>query len=332
MLSRAMIVGPPARGNRGGPQAPSRSRAYVGDGVGRSGGYGLASRKENPFRQPLRLGICGPPPFRRVRTGGHDGGYVAGLPIPSGTDESQDDDRVSLWWASLDVSGSALRRLTACLSSEERQRADRFRRPLERARFVAARGWLRHLLASQLRCVPGAIPIVTGDRGKPRLACSDLFFSASRTASIALYATSWRMELGVDIEAIRSIADVDGIVARFMSPGEQRALASLPPAHRLPAFFRCWTRKEAWVKGIGTGLGFPLRDVEVWDGGRRQATVSDWSIHQVDVAPGFAAAVAGAGPGEWVPQVPRRVVASSLAYSYRPPPGCSPRALVAKGG
>jgi 4'-phosphopantetheinyl transferase len=327
-----MIAGPPPKVNRGGSQAASRSRAYVEDGVGRRGGSGLASRKENPFSQPPRMGRCGSPPFRRVKTGGRDCGDVVGLPVPSGTDESQDDSRVSLWWASLNVSGSTLPRLTACLSSEERKRADSFRRPLDRRRFLAARGWLRHLLASQLGCVPGDVPKVTGDRGKPRLACSDLFFNASWTASIALYATSWRMDVGVDIEAIRTIADVDGIVARFMSPAEQRALASLPPAHRLAAFFQCWTRKEAYVKGIGTGLGFPLPDLDVWDGGRRQATVSGWSIHQVDVAPGFAAAVAGTGPGEWVPQGPRRLVASSLAYSYRPPPGCSPRALVAQGG
>jgi 4'-phosphopantetheinyl transferase len=236
---------------------------------------------------------------------------LAGLPVPSRIDESQDDSRVSLWWASLDVSSSALRRLTACLSSEEQQHADGFRRPLDRRRFLAARGWLRHLLASQLGCGPGDVPKITRDRGKPRLACSDLFFSASRTAGTALYATGWRMDLGVDIEAIRTIAEVDGIVARFMSPAEQRAMASLPPAHRLPALFQCWTRKEAYVKGIGTGLGFPVQNLDVWDGGRRQVTVSGWTIHQVDLAPQFAAAVAGTGPGEWGPQVPRRLAASS---------------------
>ncbi len=140
------------------------------------------------------------------------------------------------------------------------------------------------------------------------------------------------MEVGVDIETIRATADIDGMAARFMSPAEQRALASLPPWQRLAAFFECWTRKEAYVKGIGTGLSFPLRDVDVWDGGRRPATVSGWSVHQVDVAPGFAAAVAGAGLGDWVPQVPRRLGASSLDHSYRPPPGCSPAALAAQGG
>src|SRR5262249_37272084 len=153
--------------------------------------------------------------------------------------------------------------------------------PIDRARFLAARGWLRHLLASQVRSTPDDIAIVTSDRGKPRLACSDLSFSAARTASIALYATSWRMEVGVDIEAIRATTDIDGIAARFMSPAEQRALASVNASQRIVALFQCWTRKEAYVKGIGTGLSFGLEDVDVWDGGRGPATVSGWSIHQV---------------------------------------------------
>lgn len=245
-----------------------------------------------------------------------DHGYIVGLPVRAGTDESQAGRRLSLWWAPLDISASSLRGLAACLSSEERQRADRFYRPLDRGRFVAARGWLRQLLASQLGCAAGDITIVTGDCGKPRLACSDLSFSAARTASIALYAISWTMEVGVDIEAIRATADIDGIAVRFMSPAEQQALASLPARQRLAASFQCWTRKEAFVKGIGTGLSFPLREVDVWDGGRRPATVSGWSVHQVDVAPGLAAAVAGASLGDWVPQAPRRFGALSLDPSY----------------
>jgi len=232
---------------------------------------------------------------------------VIGLSVLAGSDESQAGAHLSLWWASLDVSATALRGLASCLSSEERQRADRFHRPLDRERFLTARGWLRRLLASQLRCAPGDVRIVTADGGKPRLAGSDLAFSAARSAGIALYATSWRMDVGVDVEAIRATADVDGIAARFFSPAEQRALASLPPAQRLTASFECWTRKEAYAKGISTGLTFPLRTVDVWAGGRRPAVVSGWSVHQVDVAPGFAAGVAGAGPGDWVPELPRKL-------------------------
>lgn len=245
-----------------------------------------------------------------------DRDYIVGFPGSAGSDESQAGVGLSLWWAPLDCTTSALRGLAACLSSEERRRADQFHSSFERGRFLAARGWLRHLLASQLGCAPGEIRIVAGDRGKPRLACSELSFSASRTAGIALYATSWTMEVGVDIEAIRAIADIDGIATRFMSPAEQRALICLPSAQRLEAFFQCWTRKEAFVKGIGTGLSFPLRDVDVWDSGGRSITVFGWSVHQVDVAPGLAAAVAGASLGDWVPHFPRRLDASSLDHSY----------------
>jgi 4'-phosphopantetheinyl transferase len=115
------------------------------------------------------------------------------------------------------------------------------------------------------------------------------------------------MDVGVDVEAIRATADIDGIAARFFSPAEQRALASLPPAQRVAASFQCWTRKEAYVKGIGAGLTVPLRTVEVWAGGRQRVAVSGWSVHQVDMAPGFAAAVAGAGIGAWVPNVPQEL-------------------------
>lgn len=194
--------------------------------------------------------------------------------------------------------------MAECLSSEERQRASRFHRPLDRARFLAGRGWLRRLLAREMLCAPGEVRIVTGDVGKPRLACGNLRFNAARSAGIAFYATSWRMEVGVDVEAIRPAANVDEIAARLFSPAEQRALASLPPAQRMEASFQCWTRKEAYVKGVGAGLSFPLRTVDVWARGRPRTVVSGWSIHQVNLVPGFAAAVAGADVGEWIPGVP----------------------------
>jgi 4'-phosphopantetheinyl transferase len=245
------------------------------------------------------------------------------LSVHAGTDDAQAGAGLSLCWAPLDISATALRGLSSCVSPEERQRADLFRRPLDRARFLAARGWLRRLLASQLLCAPGEVPIVTGDSGKPMLACSDLCFSAARSAGIALYAMSWTMDVGVDVEAIRATADMDAIAARFFSPAEQRALASLPPAQRLAASFQCWTRKEAYVKGIGAGLTFPLRTVDVWAGGRQPVMVSGWSVHQVDVAPGFAAAVAGAGIGAWVPNVPCKLGAEVGLVAPGERPSCN---------
>lgn len=332
MLGRAITPGPRARVLRGGSHRPSGSAVDVGEeSDGRRRVNDAAGQERKHVRQHVGPGRCGLPAHRKMMTGGCHHHYSVDVPVTDRAD-APPARIVRLLWAPLDISPSHLRGLAGCLSSEELQRAARFHRPLDRARFLAARGWLRHLLAIELRCAPSDIRIVADHGRKPRLACADLCFSSARSAGIALYATSWRMEVGVDIEAIRATADINGIVARFMSPAEQRALLALPPTPRLAALFQCWTRKEAYAKGIGTGVRLPLRDIDVWERGARAATLSGWSIHQVDIAPGFAAAVAGASLDDWVPQDPRRLDTSGLDHPYRPPPGCSPLPWWRKGG
>jgi 4'-phosphopantetheinyl transferase len=231
-----------------------------------------------------------PPPQRKGLTTAIEHA-VAPLPGRGRYPITTFNDTVSLWWAPLDVSASELGGLASCLSRGERVRANRFSAPLDRSRFVAARGWLRRLLAGQLGCAPDQVRIDAGDGGKPRLADADLSFNTAVSAGVAVYATSWSMEVGVDVEAIRAIPDADAVAARFFSAAEQRALASLPEPPRREAFFRCWTRKEAYLKGIGVGLTVPTDAVEVGVGGG-PVTFSGWSVHDLGVAPGFAAAVA----------------------------------------
>ncbi len=215
--------------------------------------------------------------------------------------------RVAVWWAPLDLAGPALRTITSCLSAEERRHASRLRRPRDRMRFEAARAWRRRLLARQLGCAPADVAIVTDDRGKPRVADCALRFSGARSGAIAVYATSWDMELGVDVEAIRPIGELRGIVARFFTRAEQQDVESLPPAERLAAVFDCWTHKEAYVKGTGAGLTFPIDTADVWTDGSRAVRVPGWSIHRVKLRAGYAAAVAGADAGGWFPSAPLRL-------------------------
>lgn len=215
--------------------------------------------------------------------------------------------RLALWWAPLDVPEATLSRLTSCLSPEEAKRGERFVRPLDRERFAARRGWLRHLLARELLCAPGEVPIVAAPGGKPHLAGLGLRFSLSHSSGMALYALSWEMEVGVDLEEIREASEFEGIAARLFSRAERTAIASLDPPRRLEASFQCWASKEAYVKGLGTGITFPLDTLDVYGGDREYTTVSGWSVQQIDVAPGFAAAVAAENLSAWVPRVPRRL-------------------------
>jgi hypothetical protein len=177
--------------------------------------------------------------------------YVNNIVLRAMPHKSRAGDDLCLWSAPLDLSDSALGDLETCLSAEERQRADRYYRPADRARFVAARGWLRHLLATQLVCTPAEIRLVTDVRGKPRVAGSALHFSAARSRGTAVFATSWRGEIGVDVEEIRpsSDSDVDGLTAGFFSPGSGAAHGGYLPVLDLQGGIR---------QGHGTRAQLPV--------------------------------------------------------------------------
>ncbi len=215
--------------------------------------------------------------------------------------DGRDDGRLLLWWTPLDLSATALREAGECLTTEELRRAERYAQAKDRDRFVAARAGLRRVLARQLGCPPAQVRIEVAEGGKPHLAGSDLRFNASRSGDKALYATSWTTEVGVDLERIRPDVDVDGLARRFFTEKERRALASRTGEERLVAAFECWTRKEAYVKGVGAGLRLPLKELDVWSGRDEPTTVGGWLIHQVQVSAAFAAAVAGESLADWVP-------------------------------
>jgi len=232
--------------------------------------------------------------------------------------EADHSSPVQLWRANLDLVGAELEAISQWLSPEERQRAQAYRDPAARDRFTAARGRLRLILGKELGRAPGEVGIVGKLGQKPTLNGSSLQFSASRSGSEALFATSWSLEVGVDIEAIRPIDDLERIAARFFSARERAALRTLASEERLVASFRCWTCKEAYVKATGTGLGVPLAELETWSPEAMAMAIDGWVVHQLDMGPGHAAAVAGTSRDNWVPGAPNSVEWSPILGE---PPG-----------
>ncbi len=189
--------------------------------------------------------------------------------------------------------------LRAYLSVEETARAAALRRARDRERFAAAHGWLRHLLGAELGCHPADVPIITSPSGKPEVWGTDIRFSVSCSNELGLFAIACGTDVGVDVEAIGPEADIDRVAAIFFSPTERGALADMRYAERLRSSFECWTCKEAYVKGTGRGLDDDVRTFETWTGDGKPARVGDWFVHPVEVASGFAAALAihrGANP------------------------------------
>jgi 4'-phosphopantetheinyl transferase len=150
------------------------------------------------------------------------------------------------------------------LADDERERAANFHFERDRRRFVAGRSTLRRKLAQYLDADPAELVFACGPHGKPTLPGSDISFNVSNSGRAGLFAFASGFELGVDVELLaHARADDDAVAARFFSAAEVATLRSCPASARANAFLRCWTRKEAYIKGRGEGLSLPLQDFDV---------------------------------------------------------------------
>lgn len=193
---------------------------------------------------------------------------------------------------------------TSLLSREELDRASRFRFPHLFDRFAADHGRLRLLLAAYLETSPRAISFAENSHGKPRLqepSCR-LRFNMSHTEGLTMVALCLDAELGVDVEAVRPVENRELIASMHFSQQENEALQAEPEAERTAAFFRCWTRKEAFIKANGAGLSIPLDTFAVTVSAAEKAALlycvwdaresSRWSLTHLEPAPGYIGALA----------------------------------------
>jgi 4'-phosphopantetheinyl transferase len=177
------------------------------------------------------------------------------------------------------------------LDEIERARAARFQRPEHHRRYVLAHGLQRFVLASYLGIEPHAVRYRFGPHGKPFIDHpADLSCSLSYSGDRFVIAVG-RSQLGVDIEAWAPFAHEDVIAAAF-SAAEQTQLAALGPHERRAAFFDLWTRKEAYLKATGVGIGDGLQHVDVSARRDNAVTVNDWQIRSIDVGRDISGALA----------------------------------------
>lgn len=210
--------------------------------------------------------------------------------------------QVAVWTWRLDPADDRIERLAACLSAEERARANRFVSPLHRRRSIVAHGVMRDILGSACGIEPSAISLGVEPEGKPFVVAEGRpapFFNLTHSEDWAALALSWDSPVGIDIEAIRPLAE--NVAERFFSPRERSDLATLDAATALRRFYALWTCKEALLKATGWGLTIPLDSFDVvFDGGTPRlarfeestALQGAWDLVAFAPAAGLAGAVA----------------------------------------
>lgn len=168
-------------------------------------------------------------------------------------------EMIDVWCVRTEASDAAVEEFRLALTFEERERAARFRFDHLQRSFVLARGALRVLLGSYLNTSRSNVRFRYNSSGKPSLASlGRIRFNVSHSSRLAVFAFTLDCEVGVDVEKIRPLQEMDEIAKHFFCAEEAAELAALPLDERERAFFLCWTRKEAYIKATGDGLSAPL--------------------------------------------------------------------------
>lgn len=214
----------------------------------------------------------------------------------------------------------------SCLSLDEQERAAGYAQESDRKRYITGHTALRKLLGMYLHSRPEAFSFQTGKHGKPRLdrtsACPDrsaalsppacIHFNMSHSANMVALAFCFDSPLGIDIEAIKDSAYMNGIIRRFFHPAEYSLFSCLKDIQKKEMFFRHWTIREAFLKALGTGFSispdsFCIEPAETHhkkapeilsaDGGLYQITKSredytHWRIQSIPAPDGYMCSVA----------------------------------------
>lgn len=214
------------------------------------------------------------------------------------------DGDINIWKVRLDCDAVTVDRSLRTLSQDEKQKADRFRFAKDRDRYIVARSSLRQILGDYLDLEPDVITFSYNEYGKPFLENGNPKFNLSHSEDMALIAITSSRDVGIDIEFIDNKLDIVTTAKGIFSQSDFRMLEKLPPSQRTRAFFRAWTLKEAWLKGLGKGFSeysHHLPNSALMEDAEMLITLNDggsdrvWSLSSLSIHPDYSAAVAVEG-------------------------------------
>lgn len=213
-----------------------------------------------------------------------------------------DAQAVQLW--RIDLKGPATAQDAALLSTEERDRSARFAFDHLRQRYVLAHAALRRVLGQALSRDPASLVWQLGAQGKPSLLGGEgLHFNLSHSDDVAVLALSTHHEVGIDVEIHHQQRDAANLSQAVLTESERAWMFAGGPADLDRRFLCCWTRKEACIKAIGSGLSLAPQTFDAGAGDAPATVALTWaqrtravSVMPIDAGDDVIAALALAAP------------------------------------
>ena len=173
-----------------------------------------------------------------------------------------------LWKVNLSEINKENRDKFEIFSGAELKRLRTFKFEKDRFRYEITHRMKRLILAKYLASNPKDLDFTTGEYGKPVISEAfnslDLQFNISHSHKLIIMAVTVKDAVGIDVQYHVESISIESLVEIIFSADEKIFFSSLTQQHeKMKAFYRCWTRKEAYLKAQGLGLTVGLSSISV---------------------------------------------------------------------
>ena len=210
---------------------------------------------------------------------------------------------IHIWYSPISPWRTLVEELKTLLSEEEILRSENLVFRERREDYIISRGLLRKILAQYLELAPDRISIKINPAGKPYLPGSAYNFNLSHSKDLFLCGITQDTPIGVDLQHIYPISNMDTLIRNYFSPEEQQLIKYAAENQIKDLFFLIWTAKEAFLKGTGEGFRRSARNFTICqkDNGLLSVKIKeglfpnlsrDWNIQEIQLSPEYKAALA----------------------------------------
>lgn len=167
-----------------------------------------------------------------------------------------------IWQVTSQPTHPLLEQFKSALSEDDLAKVPFFEFEKVRDSYIISQGALRILLSGYLEISSNLLKIGRRRKGKPySIDDPGLYFNISNSDKLAVFAFSRDGEVGIDIEKVRPLPDLDDMIKMNFTDSEIRFI-NTKPEEKISRFFRFWTVKESYLKAIGEGMRLPPDSLE----------------------------------------------------------------------